>query len=270
MGAVPGRSIQSLAGMKRPSGASKFRRQCAGCGELKKEMTKEHFFPVWLIERTQTLREGIEWAGRQNIPALAATVPLCGRCNRDFGRELESPMAKIFDDIETGRGLSDREAELFVRWLWKFEGLAWIFRNPRHMYTERYTLRQRVLHPIDEIRGQLMLCLAVAEARDPEFEEGALGLDSTNVHNAIFVSGVFSRVAVLVTLAIFDEDIPAIFSKYRLLPQQETPSSNAKLFFPATSVPTCTHAIALMKGISPKLSKLHDQFGDEVRWAHAS
>lgn len=257
--------------MKWPKGAAKFRKQCAACDETRGEMTREHFYPMWLIERTQTFREGIAWGGKPNVPASAATVPLCHRCNRDFGRELESPMAQIFDDIEAGQGLSDHEAEIVIRWLWKFEGLAWIFQNPRHIYTKKYTLRQRVLQPIDEIRGQLMLCVALAERRDPEFEEGALGIDSFNADNAIFVSGVFSRVALLVCLAELEEYVPAVLSKYRLAPTRESASAQAKLFHPAIGIPTCSDAIAMMQGISPVLSRLHDEIGEEMRRGlHAS
>ena len=250
--------------MKWHRGASKFRKQCVGCGDVSAPITKEHYFPVWLIDRTQTHADGIAWGGKENVPALAATVPLCKRCNDDFGREIESPMARIFDDLEAGRGVSDLEAELFVRWLWKFEGLSWRFKHPRHVYAQRYSLRERVLLPIDELRGQLLLCIALAEKRDPQFAEGAMGIDSENVHNAIFVSGVFSRIAVLVSLAIFEEDIPAVFSKYRLAPRRGEPTADTKLFFPATSIPTCTVAIALMMGISARLSEMHDKFGEEV------
>ena len=230
-------------------------------------MNKEHYFPVWLIERTATVREGIAWAGRDRVSALSATVPLCTRCNSDFGRELESPMTRVFDDLEAGRGISDEEAELIVRWMWKFEGLAWVFHHPRAIYTERYTLRERVLRPIDDIRGSLILAIGIAEKRDPDFEEGAMGIDSFNVHNAVFVSGVFSRVAVLVSLSVFEDDIPSVFSKYRLAPNRDHIAAKAKLFYPAVGFPTCTAAIGLMKSISPPLSMLHDEHGDTLRAA---
>jgi len=230
-------------------------------------MNKEHYFPVWLIERTATVREGIAWAGRDKVSALSATVPLCTRCNSDFVRELESPMARVFDDLEAGRGISDEEAELIVRWMWKFEGLAWVFHHPKAIYTERYTLRERVLRPVDEIRGGLVLAIGIAEKRDPDFEEGAMGIDSFNVHNAVFVSGVFSRVAVLVALSLFEDDIPSVFSKYRLAPNRDHSAAKAKLFYPAVGFPTCTAAIGLMKSISAPLSRLHDEHGETLRAA---
>jgi hypothetical protein len=245
--------------------ARKFRRTCAACGESNREMNKEHYFPVWLIERTGTVREGIEWAAQKNVSALSATLPLCVRCNSDFGRELENPMARVFDDMENGRVLSDEEAELVVRWMWKFEGLAWVFHHPRAVYTQRYTLRDRVLRPIDDIRGNITLAIGLAEQRDSDFEEGAMGIDSFNVHNAVFVSGVFSRVALLVSLSLFDDEIPSVLSKYRLAPHRECATSKAKLFFPAVGFPTCTIAIGMMKAISPTLSNLHDQHGEHMK-----
>jgi hypothetical protein len=230
-------------------------------------MSREHYFPVWLIERTGTVREGIGWAGRDNVSALSATLPLCRRCNADFGRELESPMARVFDDLEAGRGISDEKADLIIRWMWKFEGLAWVFHHPRAIYTERYTLRERVLQPIDEIRGGLTLAIGIAEKRDPEFEEGAMGIDSFNRNNSVFVSGVFSRVAILVSLSLFEDAIPSVFSKYRLAPHREHGAAKAKLFYPAIGFPTCTAAIGLMKSISPYLSRLHDEHGETLRAA---
>jgi hypothetical protein len=246
-------------------GARKFRRICAACGESNREMNKEHYFPRWLIERTGTVCEGIKWGGKKSISALSATLPLCVRCNSDFGRELESPMARIFDDIEASRGLTDEEAELVVRWMWKFEGLAWVFHNPRAVYTQRYTLRDRVLCPIDDIRGNLTLAIGLAEQRDPDFKEGAMGIDSFNLHNAIFVSGVFSRVAILVSLGLFEDEIPQVLSKYRLAPHREHNTAKAKLFFPTVGFPTCSVAVGMMKAISPSLSLLHDEHGERMR-----
>lgn len=242
-----------------------FKKVCAACGEPRREMNKEHYFPVWLIERTNTVREGIAWAGKENIPALSATVPLCKRCNSDFGREIESPMAKIFDDIEAGRGLSDTEAELIVRWMWKFEGLAWIFSNPQHRYTERYSLRDRVLLPIDGIRGQITLAVGLAKNRDSDFVEGAMGIDSFNRQNAIFVSGVFSRVAIAVVLSEISDKLPDAFSKYQLQPTRNSQLGEAKLFFPKEGFDTCTEAVYWLKLVSPSISLLHDQYGEKLR-----
>ena len=245
--------------------ALRFRKLCVACDRYDRTMNKEHYWPVWLIKRTGAVREGVTWAGKKNVSALAATLPICQDCNSAFGRELESPMSKLFDEIEGGSGLSDNDAELFVRWLWKLEGLSWVFTHPGHRYTQKYTLRQRALLPIDEIRGHLTLAISLAERRDPSWEEGALGIDSMNVHNAVFVSGVFSRIAVLVTLSMFDDEIPGSFSKYHLHPKRDLANGNVKLFFPRTGIPTCTDAITLLRTISPRISQLHDQFGKEMQ-----
>lgn len=124
-------------------------------------MNKEHIFPQWLIERTGTNATGIRWGAKRDVPALAATFPLCEQCNRDFGEYLEGPTARLFDEIEAGAGLSDNDAELLVRWLWKIKGLAWIADHPDGQYSSKYTLRERVLLPIDEIRGHLTLGIAL-------------------------------------------------------------------------------------------------------------
>ncbi|HVS27036.1 MAG TPA: hypothetical protein VHE58_07045 [Burkholderiales bacterium] len=228
-------------------------------------MNKEHFFPVWLVERTGTVRDGISWGGRDGVSALNATLPLCERCNSDFGREIESPMSRVFDDIEARKGLSDNEAELVVRWMWKFEGLWWVFTHPRHVYTVKYTLRERILRPIDDIRGQLTLAISLAETRDPDFSEGSLGIDSLNIHNAISVAGVFSRVAIVVCLSAFEDEVPGVFSKYQLAPKRQTDTGDAKLFYPAVGFPTCTDAVALLRALGPRLSSLHDGLGNQWR-----
>lgn len=227
-------------------------------------MNKEHFWPVWLIQRTGAVKDGVTWAGKKNVPALAATLPICQECNTVLGQELEAPMSRLFDEIESGKGVSDNEAELFVRWLWKLEGLAWTFTHPGHRYTQKYTLRQRALLPIDDMRGHLTLALSLAEQRDPKWKEGALGIDSMNVHNAIFVSGVFSRIAVVVLMTMFEDELPGSFSKYHLHPKREPVQGDAKLFFPKTGFRTCTDAINLLVAISPNISRLHDEFGDEM------
>jgi hypothetical protein len=127
------------------------------CGSRTNPKNKEHPFPQWLITRTKTDRTSIRWIPGNRIPADEATLPLCRQCNRDFGDQLEAPMSRILDDIEADRGLSDNEAELIVRWLWKIEGLLWHVSHPTHDYSSKYTLRERVLRPLDAIRASSFL-----------------------------------------------------------------------------------------------------------------
>src|SRR5262245_9695115 len=81
---------------------------------------------------------------------MAATLPLCEECNNDFGVQLERPVSLIFEALEAGEGITDKEAELLVRWLWKFEGMFWSAENHTHpelLYSDRWTLKERVLGP---------------------------------------------------------------------------------------------------------------------------
>lgn len=220
-------------------------------------MTKEHLFPRWLIERSGTAVTGIRWLGRKWIPAKAATIPLCTKCNKDFGKILEVPVSQIFNDLESDRGLSDAEAEILVRWLWKFEGLAWIFINPDDIYTKKYTLAERVLRPIDEIRGSLVLAIGMIDKIDPSFGDAPMGIDSYNLHNAIFVAGVFLKVAIMVLLRDFAPMVPSEFSQYNLA---EKPSelANAKLFYPKVGFFNDIEAVTKTLLAAKTLSSLHD------------
>ncbi|MHC4060175.1 MAG: hypothetical protein ACYSR6_01005 [Planctomycetota bacterium] len=232
-------------------------------------MNKEHVFPEWLIKRTGTAKTGIKWFSRSNVPATAATLPLCVDCNTTFGDELESPMKVVFDDLEEGRGISDLEAELFVRWLWKLEGLAWIAGHPNIRYTRSYTLRQRILRPFDRVRGGLILAVSLIDQIDESFGDRPMGVDSHTEINAIFVSGVFSKVAVLVSLSCFDYLIPDEFTKYRFAPQRDA-LSEAKLFYPKTNFRSCIDAIVVTKNCSDALSEAHDEFSLYMEWIHNS
>src|SRR5690349_7587387 len=117
---------------------SHLRERCAGCNRQRVPMNKEHIFAEWLIRRTGTYQTGIRWRDKKDLPALSVTLPLCVRCNTDFGRELESPTSRLFNDIERGLGLSDDEAELLVRWMWKIAGFGWIASFPGGRYTNKY------------------------------------------------------------------------------------------------------------------------------------
>jgi len=220
-------------------------------------MTKEHIFPLWLIERSGTAMTGIRWLCRKWISAKAATIPLCAKCNKDFGEILEVPASRIFKDLESDRGLSDAEAEILIRWLWKFEGLAWIFNNPDGIYTKKYTLAERILHPIDNIRGSLVIAIGMIEKIDPSFSDAPIGIDSYNTHNAIFVAGVFLKAAIMVLLRDFAQMVPSEFSQYNLL-EKPSEMANAKLFYPKVGFHNDIEAVAKTLIVAKTLSQLHD------------
>jgi hypothetical protein len=174
-------------------------------------------------------------------------------------------MRRILDDIEAGRGLSDNEAELVVRWLWKVEGLLWHISNPTHNYSHVYTLRERVLRPLDGIRAHLILAIAMCEGLDPSYGDAPMGIDSHGEVEGVFVSGVFSRTAIMVVLAPFAELIPDEFSTYRLLPTRGGPTADARLFFPKTTFPTDTELVGVTWQCSPRLTAAHEAYAYQLQ-----
>ena len=128
-------------------------------------MTQEHLFPRWLIDYAPARKGTIRWIEGKRVAADKATIPLCTDCNGEFGRVLESPVSEIFRAIDRGEGLSDHDCALLVRWLWKFEGLAWLLShvgNPNANYTEDYRLVERVTTdaPFDTTRFYMVLALS--------------------------------------------------------------------------------------------------------------
>ncbi len=232
--------------------------RCAGCNRQGVPMNKEHIFPEWLIRRTGTDQSGIRWGVKREVPALACTLPLCEECNTAFGKELEGPVSRLFDDIEEGRGITDNEAELLIRWMWKIEGMEWIARHPNGLYTEKYTLRERVLFPIDDIRGRLILGVALIKGLHPESIDLPMGFDSTNEHSAVFVSGVFSRIATMAVLDQFETMMPSQFGRYRLAPVRHQ-LHDGKLFYPPTSFNDDVEAVGVTKIASDRISVAHDK-----------
>ena len=227
-------------------------------------MNKEHLFPQWLIQRTGTHQTGIRWGTKRGVSALSATFPLCVECNSEFGRDLESPISKLFDEIENGQGLNDIEAELIIRWLWKIQGLAWIANHPTGKHTLKYTLRERVLFPIDEVRSQLVLGMALFGKLHPESTDLPMGLDSSNQVDAIFVSGVFSKIAILVVRDIFQSMIPNKFGSYRLASKRDS-LSTGKLFYPPSSFHDELEAVGETWMASVPLSEAHDQLAIKLQ-----
>jgi hypothetical protein len=99
---------------------------CIGCERSKADLdslgiafNKEHLTPKWLVKRCGTDKTSVRWLGK-NVAGLNVTIPLCKECNDMFAREIESPVIHIFDQLESGAGITDYQAELLTRWMWKF------------------------------------------------------------------------------------------------------------------------------------------------------
>jgi hypothetical protein len=246
----------------------KFRKTCIACDRYAREMNKEHFYPKWLINRTRTYLTGIKLErGGKPVNPRRVTLPICVTCNSDFNRELEIPVQRIFADLDEGRGISNNEAELFVRWLWKFEGLHWRAVNPDGRYTPAQTLRQRILKPIDVSRDDVALAVSRIAAIDHGFQDQPMGFDSYNHFNAVFVSGVICRVAFMVLAAPFVNDVPEeIFSVYRIGPRGQA-GADTKLLHPKTGFALCTDAVVWMRAHAPMLAYWHDRASEQSKAA---
>jgi hypothetical protein len=233
-------------------------------------MTREHFFPRWLIEYADARREGIawpekvgfEWQDRPNVSPEKAVIPLCIDCNSALGTGLEGPVSQIFRGLDRGDGLSDLESELLVRWLWKFEGLQWsIFRDHNNQkYTRRFTLKDRVAtsRAFDEVRKHLVLAIALADASDPG-RDWPMGLDTPVGENAITMSGVFRRVALIVSLDQFSDEIHPAFGQYKFGPPPA--DRTTKLFTPPCTFLTARKAVSVTQSCADHLHDLHEELG---------
>jgi hypothetical protein len=233
-------------------------------------MTQEHFFPAWLIAHADVRRDGIDWMGRSGVDPNKATIPLCDECNNAFGTILEGPVSAIFRAIEAGQAISDLDAELLVRWMWKFEGLRWhMFAGPEHRYTDKYSLRDRITTPraFDEIRPGMLLAMATCHANDPGYEDWPLGLDTPPGEDAITVSGVFGRLAIITSLVDFSDQIPDVFGKYAFGPVPADRS--AKVFLPPCAFLTANGAIAETKTTALRLGRAHELRARQMRAEHS-
>ncbi len=242
------------------SGLRHAKLRCIGCELTSRKVTREHFWPRWLAQRANLASDprGVAWFGKKHVSAARATIPLCKDCNHTFGRELESPVAHIFRSMEDGEGLTDHEAELLARWLWKFEGFSWSLLNPQHRYSERWTVRERVLgNAFQTIRSLLTLAVCFFKHNNDGHTALPVGIDSgVGEKNSIFISGVFCKTAVMISLRECSFMIPKQFSLYDF-PIVPDPSGR-KRFFPATTLETGADAIRITTSASRNLVAAHE------------
>jgi hypothetical protein len=230
---------------------------CAGCDDFRPTTNKEHLFPKWLIRRAKVTQ--VRWGDRMVSP-WKATIPLCEDCNSTFGSELEGLCSRIFTDLEAGRGISEFEADVLTRWMWKGLGLAWMATHPGVPYTQKYSLKERVLRPIDDIRSELTVAISLAEKINAKYGgQAAMGFDSSTAIDAVFASGVFCRLAIMVSYSRFEGLIPERFSKFQFSSGPNA-LSTAKIWFPKIGFRDDEEAVRITKSASDTLSPLHDNF----------
>jgi hypothetical protein len=220
-------------------------------------MTKEHFWPKWLIKHTNMTRHKIKWWNGHEVYPLTATIPLCSSCNSTLGSELEKPMQDILADLESGKGMSDNEAEIFIRWCWKMEGFAWRLYNPSSSYSSVYTVRERSLRKIDQIRPRLVLAIALVKDSYEGQEYKPMGLCNFNEKNAIIVSGVISDVAFIVLTDDQLKLLPHNYSCYRLNAVRDK-LGDGKFFYPEIGFRTFTEARDLTRRAAALISLSFD------------
>jgi hypothetical protein len=226
-------------------------------------MTREHFFPRWLINYAGVHNEGIWWIHdeEEKVGAESATIPLCGECNHTFGTTLEGPVAEIFRQLEDGAAISEDEAELLVRWLWKFEGLQWtaVKNDPNGRYTSRYTLRERIetSRVFNEVRDSMVLAIALAHSNDRN--EWPMGLDTPVSENALTMSGVFGRVALICSLSQFADIIPDVYGKF-FFGSPVAKRANKVFLPPMSFIHAYAGAVDMTRVVGHMLAGLHDEW----------
>ena len=234
------------------------------------ERTKEHIFPRWLIElsgATEIIvyREGTRL---QHSPETL-TVPMCKSCNNLLGSDLEGPVKGAMIDLLAGKGLSDVECELLVRWLWKFDSIQWLenfFDDHHRRYSSRFTMKERILgQGFHEVRSQLVFAAALIAEDEmkgtPESRGQPIGIDTPmSEHDMIAVTGVFCQAAFAVSLKTFAHHLPKNLTRYEFPILTDSTDRRAKVFFPKEGYENCSQAIDSMRSSGRKLKIEHDRF----------
>ncbi|ETI59933.1 hypothetical protein [Marinomonas profundimaris] len=240
----------------------KFKKICISCDKKMKKPTKEHFWPKWLIKHTNMTGHKIMWMSEDRVYPLTATIPLCLSCNSEFGSKLEKPMMELLIDIELGKGISDNDAEIFVRCAWKMEAFSWRVSLPDSQYSGVYTVKERVLKSLDSIRGNLVLAVALIKDPYQGKEYLPMGLCNTNEVNAIVMSGVIGEIAFIVLTTDQVGKLPLQFSYYRLKPLRDS-LGDAKLFYPDVGFQTFKEAQDLTRDAASLISLSFDEENKE-------
>jgi hypothetical protein len=90
-----------------------------------------------------------------------------------------------------------------------------------------------------------------------------MGLDTPPSENALTMSGVFGRIALICSLAHFEDEIPDVYGKFRFgAPLAERAN---KVFQPPMSFIYSEGAIQTTVEIRHRLAELHDAWGREGR-----
>ena len=104
-----------------------------------------------------------------------------------------------------------------------------------------------------------MLAVALTRNNDPTHRDWPMGLDTPPSENALTMSGVFGRIALICSLAHFANDIPDVYGKFRF-GAPVTDRAN-KVFLPPMSFIYAGGAINMTREVGVRLAILHDEWG---------
>lgn len=206
---------------------------CICCKEKGKSSNKEHVFPQWILNKTNTFSNPIKGtAGEKRIPGKHCKIPICEECNTKLGRTLENPVSKIFENLESGKGFNDYEAELLVRWMWKITGMFyWLERAEDDDDYGYSSIKDRCLKSIEMPRDRISLAISLIENEwDEKINQSPMGIDIIPENSNVLAAGVFSRVVLIVYYSKFEKLVPEFFTKYKLsnIPFMMNPNNRIK------------------------------------------
>lgn len=244
-----------------------FKDQCVCCERTGQKMNREHIFPKWLLQHTNTRKDMFGWIYGK-VPADQATVPLCEECNSKLGTELEGPVRTIFNAIESGEGFNDNDAELLIRWMWKIVGLFyWTICNKQWKYGF-ITLKEHVLSRIILPRSRISLALSLIEDPNEEYGCAPVGLDAFSFYSNIYAVGVFSKLCIVVFHSSFEKYIDQnIWTVYRLSDHPMVLNPQNKVY-PQYGFKTGSSALQYMKlffGNESQIYKKHEEAAKKAR-----
>lgn len=244
-----------------------FKDQCVCCERTGQKMNREHIFPKWLLQHTNTRKDMFGWIYGK-VPADQATVPLCEECNSKLGTELEGPVRTIFNAIESGEGFNDNDAELLIRWMWKIVGLFyWTICN-KHWKYGFITLKEHVLSRIILPRSRISIALSLIEDPNEEYGCAPVGLDAFSFYSNIYAVGVFSKLCIVVFHSSFEKYIDqSIWTVYRLSDHPMVLNPQNKVY-PQYGFKTGSSALQYMKlffGNESQIYKKHEEAAKKAR-----
>jgi hypothetical protein len=97
---------------------------CFLCGGVPDESTREHVFPMWLLQRQGLLNERLTLLNGTSIPYRQLTVPCCLECNSEHLAHLESAVERA--SLAGASAVRELPDEAVFQWMAKiFIGVLW-------------------------------------------------------------------------------------------------------------------------------------------------